>query len=35
MLQRIALLAIAAPRRILLAAMLLMAGCGVFGVPVT
>ena len=35
MLQRIALLAIAAPRRILLAAMLLMAVCGVFGVPVT
>ena len=34
MLQRIALMAIAAPRRILLAALLLMAGCGVFGVPV-
>ncbi|MCH9669330.1 MAG: MMPL family transporter [Actinomycetia bacterium] len=35
MLQRIALLAIAAPRRILLAALLVMVGCGVFGVPVS
>jgi len=35
LLQRIALLAIAAPRRILLAALLVMAGCGVFGIPVT
>ncbi|MGD9622811.1 MAG: MMPL family transporter [Mycolicibacterium sp.] len=34
MLQRTALLAIAAPRRILLAALLLMVGCGVFGLPV-
>ena len=34
MLQRIARLAIAAPRRILLTALLLMVGCGVFGVPV-
>ena len=34
MLQRIAVLAIAAPRRILLTALLLMVGCGVFGVPV-
>jgi len=34
LLQRIARLAIAAPRRILLTALLLMVGCGVFGVPV-
>lgn len=34
MLHRIALLAIAAPRRVLLAAALIMLGCGVFGVPV-
>jgi len=34
LLQRIALLAIAAPRRILIGALLLMVGCGVFGVPV-
>ncbi|GJF17435.1 membrane protein [Mycolicibacterium cyprinidarum] len=34
MLQRIALAAIAAPRRILLATLLVMVGCGVFGVPV-
>ena len=35
MLQRIASTAIAAPRRILVAALLLMIGCGIFGVPVT
>ena len=35
MLQRIALWAIAAPRRVLLGALLVMVGCGVFGVPVT
>ena len=34
MLQRIALLAIAAPRRILVVALLVMVACGVFGVPV-
>ncbi|MGD9620188.1 MAG: MMPL family transporter [Mycolicibacterium sp.] len=34
MLQRIALTAIAAPRRILVAALLLMVGCGVFGTSV-
>ncbi|MFB1297780.1 MMPL family transporter [Mycobacterium sp. pW049] len=34
MLHRIALLAVAAPRRVLLVALLIMAGCGVFGVPV-
>ena len=34
MLHRIALLAIAAPRRVLVAALLIMIGCGVFGVPV-
>ena len=34
MLHRIALMAIAAPRRILVAALLLMVGCGVFGIPV-
>jgi RND superfamily putative drug exporter len=33
-LHRIALLAIAAPRRVLIAALLIMIGCGVFGVPV-
>ena len=32
--QRIALLAIAAPRRILVVALLVMVACGVFGVPV-
>ncbi|RZT26034.1 RND superfamily putative drug exporter [Mycobacterium sp. BK558] len=34
MLQRIALLAIAAPRRILAVALLVMIACGVFGIPV-
>ncbi|MDZ4236073.1 MAG: MMPL family transporter, partial [Dietzia sp.] len=34
MLQRIALMAIAAPRRVLVAALLVMVGCGIFGVPV-
>ncbi|MFG1931074.1 MMPL family transporter [Mycobacterium sp. NPDC048908] len=34
MLHRIALLAIAAPRRILAAALLVMVACGIFGVPV-
>ena len=34
MLQRIALSAIAAPRRILVVALLVMVGCGIFGVPV-
>lgn len=34
MLHRIALLAIAAPRRVLAVALLVMVGCGVFGVPV-
>ena len=34
MLQRIALLAIAAPRRILVVALLVMVACGIFGVPV-
>lgn len=34
MLHRIALLAIAAPRRVLVIALLVMVGCGVFGVPV-
>lgn len=34
MLHRIALLAIAAPRRVLVVALLVMAGCGIFGVPV-
>ena len=34
MLHRIALLAIAAPRRVLVIALLVMAGCGIFGVPV-
>ena len=34
MLHRIARLAIAAPRRILAAALLVMIGCGVFGIPV-
>ena len=34
MLQRIALLAIAAPRRILVVALLVMLACGIFGVPV-
>ncbi|KWX69109.1 MMPL family transporter [Mycobacterium sp. NAZ190054] len=34
MLHRIALLAIAAPRRILVVALLIMVACGVFGVPV-
>ncbi len=34
MLHRIALMAIAAPRRILVVALLAMVGCGLFGVPV-
>ncbi|MGE0218606.1 MMPL family transporter [Mycolicibacterium sp.] len=34
MLQRIATLALAAPRRILVAAVLVMVACGVFGIPV-
>jgi len=34
-LQRIALLAIAAPRRILVAALFVVVACGVFGIPVT
>ena len=34
MLHRVALLAIAAPRRVLVVAFLIMVGCGVFGVPV-
>jgi len=34
MLQRIARLAIAAPRRVLAVALLIMIGCGVFGIPV-
>ncbi len=34
MLQRIALLAIAAPRRIIAAALLVMVACGIFGIPV-
>jgi RND superfamily putative drug exporter len=34
MLHRIALLALAAPRRIIAAAVLVMAACGVFGIPV-
>lgn len=34
MLHRIALLAIAAPRRVLVVALLIMIGCGIFGVPV-
>ncbi|MDT5132865.1 MAG: putative drug exporter of the superfamily [Mycobacterium sp.] len=33
-LQRIALLAIAAPRRIIAVAVLVMVGCGIFGIPV-
>ncbi|UXA16877.1 MMPL family transporter [Mycobacterium sp. SMC-4] len=34
MLHRVALLALAAPRRVLVVALLIMVGCGVFGVPV-
>ena len=34
MLQRIALLAIAAPRRIIAVAVLVMVACGIFGIPV-
>ena len=34
MLQRIALLAIAAPRRIIAVALLVMVACGIFGIPV-
>ncbi|XTP33275.1 MMPL family transporter [Mycobacterium sp. TJFP1] len=34
MLHRIALLAIAAPRRVLVVALLIMVGCGIFGAPV-
>ena len=34
MLQRIALLAIAAPRRIVAVALLVMVACGIFGIPV-
>ncbi|MGB7508317.1 MAG: hypothetical protein WA965_23125, partial [Mycobacterium sp.] len=34
MLQRIALSAIAAPRRVLVVALFVMVGCGIFGVPV-
>lgn len=34
MLHRIALVAIAAPRRVLVVALLIMVGCGIFGVPV-
>ena len=34
MLQRIALLAIAAPRRIIAVAILVMVACGIFGIPV-
>ena len=33
-LQRIALLAIAAPRRIIAIALLVMVACGIFGIPV-
>ncbi|MDG4666121.1 MMPL family transporter [Mycobacterium sp. 236(2023)] len=34
MLHRIALLALAAPRRVLAVALLIMVGCGIFGIPV-